>query len=238
MKLFVTVLFVLLFSAVVTTSAKNKSADSTRLKIAHITAEPAINELNSAEWDKASEVSITKYWSGLAAPDSRQFKARLLWSDSALYVRFEAAQAEPFIVSEKADLTQKIKGLWDRDVCEIFIASDKAKRNKYFEFEIAPNGEWIDLGIEFTPQERKTDWDYKSGMTSATEIRKDRILMAIKIPFLALGKTPKTGDIWLGNLFRCVGKDPTRGYLSWQPTKTKEPAFHVPKAFGEFQFVK
>ena len=236
MKLFVTVL--LLFSAVVTTSAQNKSAHSTRLKIAHITAKPAISELNSTEWDKASEVSITKYWSGLAAPDSRQFNARLLWSDTALYVRFEAAQAEPLIVSEKPDLTQKIKGLWDRDVCEIFIAVDKAKRNKYFEFEIAPNGEWIDLGIEVTPKERKTDWDYKSGMTSATEIRKDRILMAIKIPFLALGKTPKTGDIWLGNLFRCVGKDQTRGYLSWQPTKTKTPAFHVPKAFGEFQFVK
>jgi len=75
-------------------------------------------------------------------------------------------------------------------------------------------------------------------MQSAAKIEQDKVVMAIKIPFSALGRTPKAGDIWLGNLFRCVGKDPTRGYLAWQPTKTKEPAFHVPKAFGEFQFVK
>jgi len=228
----------LLFLGVFPTLAHNKMSNPKRLKVVHISDEPAIGELNSAIWDKAQDVTITKYWSGVAAPETRQFTARLLWSDTALYIRFEAQQHEPLIVSEKPDLTKKIRGLWDRDVCEIFIAPDKKNRNKYFEFEIAPNGEWIDLGIEVTPKARLTDWDYKSGMTSATFIEAEKVVMAIKIPFAALGKTPKAGDVWLGNLFRCVGKDPARGYLAWQPTKTKEPAFHVPKAFGEFQFVK
>ncbi|MBK8303765.1 MAG: carbohydrate-binding family 9-like protein [Pyrinomonadaceae bacterium] len=208
------------------------------LKVRHIQNDFDVSTLNSAPWNKAEEVSITKYWSGVAATSTRQFKTRLLWSNTALYVRFEAEQNEPLIVSEKPDLTKKIRGLWDRDVCEIFIAPDKKNRNKYFEFEIAPNGEWIDLGIEVTPKARLTDWDYRSNMTSAAFIEAEKVVMAIKIPFAALGKTPKAGDVWLGNLFRCVGKDPTRGYLAWQPTKTKEPAFHVPKAFGEFQFVK
>ncbi len=233
-KTALTFIFVISLFAVTCAQTMNTK----RLKITKIDSDLDIKALNSELWDKAQVVSVGKYWSGIAAPAGRHFAARLLWSDKALYVRFEAAQAEPLIVSEKPDLTQKIKGLWARDVCEIFIAVDKAKRNKYFEFEIAPNGEWIDLGIEVTPKERKTDWDYKSGMTSAAFIEKEKIVMAIKIPFSALGKTPKTGDIWLGNLFRCVGKDPTRGYLSWQPTKTKMPDFHVPKAFGEFQFVK
>ncbi len=238
MKLPGLVLVGLLFFCTLPSLAQNKNVNSKLLRLTYTTNDFSINELSSAQWDKAVDVSITKYWSGKSAPTGRQFKARLLWSKTALYIRFEANQSEPLIVSEKPDLTKKIKGLWDRDVCEIFIAPNKNVRNKYFEFEIAPTGEWIDVGIEVLPHKRESDWDYASGMQSAAKIDKDKVVMAIKIDWKALGKTPRAGDIWLGNLFRCVGKDPTRGYLSWQPTKTKEPAFHVPKAFGEFQFVK
>ena len=213
-------------------------ASSTRLTIAHISKDFAIDRLDDTAWKRASQVLVSKYWSGKAAPNGHQFSVQLLWSDTALYVRFDASQSEPLVVSEKADISKKIIGLWDRDVCEIFIAPDKNKPNKYFEFEIAPNGEWIDLGIEVASQKRKTDWEYKSGMTSAAKIEKDKVVMAIKIPWKAFEARPKAGDVWLGNLFRCVGKDPTRGYLSWQATKTKEPSFHVPSKFGEFQFVK
>jgi hypothetical protein len=194
--------------------------------------------LDAIAWTAAKPVKIATYWSGETAPHGRSFEVRLLWSETALYARFEANQAEPLIVSEKPDTTQKMRGLWDRDVCEIFIAPDRSKPNRYYEFEIAPNGEWIDLGIEVTPKERVTDWDFKSQMRSAARIDDGKVIMAVKIPFASLGKTPKRGDIWLGNLFRCVGKDPTRGYLAWQPTKTEKPAFHVPNAFGEFRFVK
>lgn len=213
-------------------------ATSTRLTIAHIASDFPIDRLDDPAWSGASQTVVTKYWSGKAAPDGRRFSARVLWSDTALYIRFDASQSEPLVISENPDITQKIRGLWDRDVCEIFIAPNASQRNKYFEFEIAPTGEWIDLAIEVASQERKTDWDYKSGMTSAAKIEKGKVVMAIKIPWKAFGARPKAGDVWLGNLFRCVGKDPTRGYLSWQATKTKEPSFHVPKAFGEFYFSK
>lgn len=209
-----------------------------QIKVAHIAKDIPIANLDDAAWKRGVEVSVGSYWSGEEAPKGRHFKAKLLWSDAALYVRFEATQTEPLVVSEKPDLSKKVKGLWDRDVCEIFIAPDRSKANKYFEFEIAPTGEWIDLGIEVTPKERLTDWDYSSKMDSAARIEKGKVLMAIKIPFASLGKSPKAGDTWLGNLFRCVGKDPTRGYLSWRPTKTPKPSFHVPSAFGEFHFVK
>lgn len=212
--------------------------DATQLKIAHIAKDFDVKKLDAKEWRKAESVKVMQYWSGEAAPKGRKFSTKLLWSDTSLYVRFEAKQTEPLIVSERPDPAKKTLKLWDRDVCEIFIAPDRTERNKYFEFEIAPTGEWIDLGIEVTPSERKTDWEYRSDMTSAARIDKDKVVMAIKIPFATLGKTPKVGDIWLGNLFRCVGKDPTRGYLAWSPTKTKEPAFHVPEAFGEFHFFK
>lgn len=206
--------------------------------IKRISSDFSVADLDNQLWKTADEIKIERYWSARPAPSGRRAVVRLLWSRSALYVRFEAIQSEPLIVSSKPNLSVKTIGLWDRDVCEIFIAAERARPSRYFELEIAPNGEWIDLGIEVTPQKRITDWDYVSGMTSSVRIDKDRVVMAIKIPFASLGKTPRTGDVWLGNLFRCVGAGAARGYLAWRPTGTKDPAFHVPEAFGEFHFVR
>lgn len=209
-----------------------------RLMIAHIDGDFKITELENTNWDPAKNVDVKTYWSGKPAPDSRHFAARLLWSDKALYVRFESIQEEPLVVSDKPDLRSKTIGLWDRDVCEIFIASEPTKPNKYFEFEVAPTGEWVDLGIEVLPETRVTDWDYSSGMSSAARIEKRKVVSAIRVEWKGLGRTPKAGDKWRGNLFRCVGRDPDRGYLAWQPTLTKEPAFHVPDKFGWFEFIR
>ncbi len=209
-----------------------------KTKIVHIKNDFSISELENASWDKAKNILINKYWSGKNAPKGRQFKAKLLWSETALYVRFEANQTEPLIFSETTNLKSKTKGLWDRDVCEIFLAPKREEFHKYFEFEIAPNGEWIDLGIHQMPDRRETNWDYVSGMESKSLIGKNKVWMAIKIEWKAFGKVPKTGDVWLGNIFRCVGAGATRGYLAWTPTLTKEASFHVPEKFGEFEFTK
>lgn len=210
-----------------------------KIKIAHVENDFLIGELDNKSWKRANNVEICKYWSGENASDSRRFKAKLLWSKTALYVRFETNQAEPLIVSDAPNLKTKTKGLWNRDVCEIFLAPNKAEFRKYFEFEIAPTGEWIDLGIHQRSDERIIDWDYDSGMQSAARIEKNKVVTAIKVEWKAFGKTtPKAGDSWLGNILRCVGAGATRGYLTWQPTLTKEPSFHIPEKFGEFQFVK
>jgi len=179
-----------------------------------------------------------KFQSKIIGRVKKQTTAKLLWSDNALYVRFEANQTEPLVVSETTNLKSKTKDLWDRDVCEIFIAPNPAESNKYFEFEIAPNGEWLDLAICLLSEERETDFDYDSDMKSAARIEKSKVLMTVKIEWKALGKTPRANEIWKGNLFRCIGSGETRGYLAWQATKTEIPNFHVPEAFGEFEFVE
>jgi hypothetical protein len=213
-------------------------ATAKRLTIKHIESDFPIERLCDDAWKGVLPVTITTDWSGEIAPEGRQFETRLLWSDSALYVRFDAIQREPLVVIECPQLSNKTIGLWERDVCEVFIAPDAARKNKYFEFEIAPTGEWIDLGLEIADGTRKMDLKYTSGMTSAAKIEKEKIVMGIKIPFVSFGKDPTSGDVWLGNIFRCVGKDPTRGYLAWQPTKTAKPNFHAPDSFGEFHFIK
>ena len=209
----------------------------TQIQIHHLGVDFPATSLDNIHWKDAAEVITDNYWSGEPAPASRQFKTRFLWSQTSLYVRFEAAQVEPLIVSGNPDLTKKTMGLWERDVCEFFIAPGRSLSNRYFEFEIAPTGEWVDLGIYIKDEKRETDQNYSSGMQSAASIKKDKIVMVMKIPWAAFGTTPVKGDIWAGNLFRCVGKGPERGYLAWRPTKTAKPNFHVPSAFGELLFV-
>ena len=104
------------------------------LKIHHLKRDFAIAELENIAWTAAQEIVVDIYWSGVKAPTERSFNARLLWSDTAIYIRFEANQHEPLIVSGKPDIKNKTDGLWNRDVCEIFIAPDKVERSKYFEF--------------------------------------------------------------------------------------------------------
>lgn len=213
--------------------------DRLKTNITHITNDLTKFDLSSSVFKKAEIVKIGKYWSGAEAPATRNFTARMLWSDEALWVMFEGEQKEPLVVSAKPDTTKKTRGLWDRDVFEIFLAPESSEPRKYFEFEVAPTGEWIDLALDTTSGTRVTDWDYNSGMSVvAVGNRNEKIQALIRIPWTAFGKTPKVGEVWLGNIFRCVGKDPDRGYLAWSPTLTEEPNFHVPERFGDFHFVK
>ena len=146
-------------------------------------------------------------------------------------------RAEPLVMSDDPNLASKSLGLWDRDVVEIFIAPDVNETRRYYEFEAAPNGEWVDLAIDLTSGKRETDPAYNSGMQTAARIEDGKVVTAIRIPWRSLGKRPTAGDVWAGNLYRCVGRDPDRGYLAWSPTLTEAPNFHVPERFGEFVFV-
>ena len=215
----------------------NADAANDAITIARARRDFEIADLNGDAWENACEFIVDKYWNGSMAEIGRKFRVRMIWSGTAFYVRFEGNQTEPLVVSDKPILDSKTMNLWDRDVCEIFIAPDRNEPRRYFEFEVAPTGEWIDLAIDLTSGERVTDWEYLSGMEVAAQIDESRVIMAMKIPWDAFGRKPEAGDIWLGNIFRCVGTNPNRGYLAWQPTLAKEPSFHEPEKFGEFVFV-
>lgn len=206
------------------------------LLVRRIENEVTPNELIACDWRTTDVAVINKYWSGEMAPPERCFRVECTWSTMALNLRFESAVKEPLIVSSEPDLTTKAIGLWERDVCEIFIAPDRGEPRKYYEFEVAPTGEWLDLAIDMTRGERITDVEYESAMQTAARIHEGCVLMAIQIPWTAFGKKPDAGDVWLGNIFRCVGKELDRGYLAWRPTMTEIPNFHVPSAFGKFEF--
>ena len=210
---------------------------SETLKIKFIYNDFDVTSIDSPIWETAEKVSLNKYWSGERAPEGRQADVRILWSSTSLYVRFEGNQLEPLVINQNPDRSRKTEGLWNRDVCEIFVAPNLEEPNRYFEFEVAPTGEWVDLEIHQTPDKRETNLEYHSGMKTSMQIESGKVFVSMKIEWNAFGKTPKAGEKWRGNLFRILGEGETRGYLSWQPTETEKPNFHVPEKFGEFEFV-
>jgi len=196
-----------------------------------------ISEVDHPAWSACEPVIVTNYWSGLPAPEGRHFEARALWTSSHLLVRFTANQAEPLVVNADPKFDSKTMGLWDRDVCEIFIAPDADSPRRYLEFEVAPTGEWLDLGIHRMPETRETDWGFDSGMKAFGRIESSHTVSAIAIPWSAIGIEPSAEKVLKGNLLRCVGDGDGRGYLAWMPTRTPSPDFHVPEAFGDFKLV-
>ena len=211
--------------------------DDKTIEARHVAHDIAVADFQDSAWDRAQPIQINRYWSGELAPAGRQSEARLLWSNKALHLRFVCHQGEPLIVNDKPQQEKRTIGLWDRDVCEIFIAPDPQVVERYFEFEAAPTGEWIDIAIHWTPEKRESDWEFASGMTTAARVETERVTIAMRIPWTHWIPEPKKGNRWRVNLFRCMGKDPDRGYLAWQATKTPKPGFHVPQVFGWLVFL-
>jgi alpha-galactosidase len=200
----------------------------------HLTAE----NMDHDEWFQAEPILIHHYWSGEVAPANRHAQARVIWTDEALCLRFDCRQEEPLIVHPSPQKETKTIGLWERDVSELFLAPNANQPEHYYEFEAAPTGEWLDLAIKMTGEVRTTDWNYQSGMKTAARMASKRTVIAMCIPWSNSIPKPSPGDEWRGNLCRCVGDGPNRGYLAWQPTYAEVPNFHVPSAFGRICFVE
>jgi hypothetical protein len=120
----------------------------------------------------------------------RRFEARLLWSDAALYCKFDAVQGEPPVINKFPRLDRKTDRLWERDVCELFVAPNPTEPWKYFEFEIAPTGEWLDLQIHLIDGVRRTNTDFNSGIRTATRISHDLIVIGFRVEWNAFGVKP------------------------------------------------
>jgi hypothetical protein len=73
-------------------------------------------------------------------------------------------------------------------------------------------------------------------MTTTARIGESQRIIVMRIPWGDRIHKPQPGERWRVNLFRCVGSGENRGYLAWQPTRTEQPNFHVPEAFGWLVF--
>lgn len=196
--------------------------------------EIALDAAHSApDWDSAQPVTFCRDWQGNNPALDRQTEVRALWSAETLYLRFLCRYRELNVFPD-SDPSGRRDQLWDRDVAEAFLQPDPSRPDAYKEFEVSPNGLWIDLDI--SPGAKP---DLRSGMRrSAVLDEKGHTWTAeIAIPMKALTPRFDPSAIWRVNFFRVEGKEEPRGYYAWQPTLTPQPNFHVPGAFGRMRFV-
>ena len=167
---------------------------------------------------------------GAARPTLRT-EIRSRWSAETLYLLFICPYGRLHLKPDP-DRARETMHLWDWDVAEAFIAGDPAHPERYREFEVSPQGEWVDLAID-PARSRWGDPAWNSGFAVAARIDAERHIWcgAMAIPWTALTEAkPRAGLELRANFFRLQGPLPDRALIAWQPTG--QPTFHVPEAFG------
>ncbi len=186
----------------------------------------------ASSWELASPIHFSADWRGKNADAARETEVRMLWTEETLFLRFRA-RYRTITVFPDAEPNGRRDHLWDRDVAEAFLQPDWSNPRKYKEFEVSPNGFWIDLDI--APGEKH---DLKSGLKRRV-IREEarRVWMAeLAIPMKCLVARFDPAATWRVNFYRVEGAEEPRFYSAWRPTGTVVPNFHVPEVFGELVF--
>ena len=234
-----TLIFVALLSASLSMMAQNAktsqcSASSSEVVATHISHDISLDASHPApEWQRATPINFCDDWKGQHPDPERQTRVSVLWSDATLFLRFECRYRE-LNVFKDSDPNGRRDHLWDKDVAEAFLQPDPSRERYYKEFEISPNGMWIDLDISPGPLQ-----DLKSGMQRSVFLdEKNRMWSAeLAIPLRALTPHFDARAIWRANFYRVEGPAEPRDYFAWQPTNTPQPNFHVPSAFGRLKFL-
>jgi hypothetical protein len=162
---------------------------------------------------------------------------RSRWTAKNLYFLFSCPYEELFLHPNPSTTTETNK-LWSWDVAEVFIGSDFDNIRRYKEFELSPQGEWLDLDIDLSKAHHEGGWRWNSGFQVAAHIDEQTKIWygAMKIPWTALNDThPSVGKTLRVNFFRSQGPRSNRNEIAWQPTMSE--TFHVPERFGLLRLV-
>lgn len=182
-------------------------------------------------WRDARSIVADRDTYGGALPDHRT-KVLSRWTRQNLYFLFVCPYVQLYLKPDpKTDV--ETNQLWNWDVAEVFIGSDFQNIRHYREFEVSPQGEWVDLDINRDAPHPEQGWLWQSNMTAAARI--DAPLKTwyayMRIPYASIDSRPAAaGNKLRVNFFRCEGHGPSRIFLTWQPTMSA--TFHIPEKFG------
>ena len=207
-------------------------------------AEPAVFESKKASgdgtptadpesrfWRDVPGIRITADYAGSPVPNNRM-EARSRWTPDNLYILF-ICEFDDLTLKPNPTTKEETNKLWEWDVAEAFLGSDTNDIARYKEFEVSPQGEWVDLDIDRSPQKRGAGVAWNSGFEVKARINRTTKVWygEMKIPFKSLGvSSPVSGTKLRVGIFRCAGREPSRKLLSWQITGAR--SFHVPERFG------
>ncbi len=218
---------------VVALAAQGFAADTIRSirapKDVKVTADP-----NALFWKGIPGVTAANDPHGRPVP-GMETEIRSRWTPRYLYLLFVCPYNE---LSLKPDPRTDVETnhLWNWDTAEAFIGSDFKHINLYKEFEVSPQGEWVDLDIDSTNMSNQNAWKWNSGFQVAARVDAAAHVWygAMKIPYHALdARKPRPGLKLRANFYRLQGPAAHRAFLSWQPTG--KDSYHVPESFGTLE---
>jgi hypothetical protein len=184
-----------------------------------------------AEWREVSPVLIERdMWGKPLAVRPTEVRSR--WSRTHLYLLYSCPY-EALNLKPDPDTSAKTARLWNWDVAEAFIGSPDEPIARYKEFQVSPQGEWIDLAIDRDNPQAQLGMKWSSGFAVSARIDPDTKTWygLMRIPFEAVdARSPVEGHELRIGLYRISGTEPSRTYYAWRPTG--QATFHVPQAFG------
>jgi hypothetical protein len=190
-----------------------------------LTADPG-----APNWKGIAGVIADKDRRGEAVPGHRT-EVRSRWTPGNLYLLFIAPYEQLNLHPNPSTDTETNK-LWEWDVAEAFIGSDYKNIKQYKEFQVSPQGEWVDLHIDRGAQPPVHDVAWNSSFEVKARVDKDKRIWygEMRIPMKTIDPRPASaGNEMRINLYRIQGPAP-RKHVNWQPVNND--SFHTPEAFG------
>jgi hypothetical protein len=187
-------------------------------------------------WKASPPIYLENDRFGKAVPGYRS-EVRTRWTKKNLYFLFTCPYEELHL-KPSPNAAQETNELWNWDVAEVFIGSDFSDIQRYKEFEVSPQGEWVDLDINLHNPHHEDGWLWNSGfqVLAKVDAQKHVWYAAMRIPWSAIDtRAPKSGNTLRMNLFRSQGPPERSHEITWQPPMNK--TFHVPERFGVIQLV-
>jgi hypothetical protein len=199
-------------------------------------------DLSKKAWQKAEYVRFDQEALSRKIHPEVETRVASLWTARYLYFAFSSKYSVLNVFEGEQSAKEKW-GLWDRDVVEVFINPNPERFNHYYEFEVSPNNQWIDLEIDLGKRPfNDAAWD--SHFEHATRLDEGGHVWTceMRIPTSALlVQLMSPGMEWRINLYRAEGRggDSQRRFLSWSPLPPgTKLSFHQPASFGIIRFLK
>ena len=196
-------------------------------------------DLSKTPWKQAESAQFDHDSSGKSHYPELSTRVASLWTDAYVYFAFWS-HYDSLNVYEGENPSVERWHLWDRDVVEVFLNPQPERVNHYFEFEVSPNNQWLDLEIDKT-KDPFNNAAWNSGFEHATRIDTQHHIWTaeMRIPLASMmADATRPGTQWRANLFRAAGKgsDDQRKFLAWSIIPEGK-TFHVPTRFGILELV-
>ncbi len=189
----------------------------------------------SSFWGKAEVASFSKGPRG-EEHTQKPTEVRVKWTKHNLYLLY-VSPFEKMYLKPDPQTKKDTDKLWDYDVVELFIGDDFNNIQRYKEYEVSPQNEWVDLDIR--KDEKKFDQKWNSGMQSAVRIDKEQKIWycVMRVPWKSVTKGQvEAGKKFRVNFYRIEDGPQDRKYFAWREVGNR--SYHTPEKFGTLELTK